>query len=323
MLTVRNSLLGISAIWMALLLWLITSFWYDAYLQKTDATRILENNQIEDEFLAAAHSWAVERGVSHAALSAGEAAGQNTLNAISAHRRHADESIRRALQALQHGASAETLETAFDTDDDDGPTPEQVRDGVTSQLAKLQITRTGVDQQLALSRNQRDEEVLKHWADSITSVIMYSQRQRVAVRYHATLALREIEALQDLKHAVWVMSEFASREQMIIAGSIAADDPIVLDDVENLSTYRGRLSQAWFNVLAYARTHHAANDVIKATDDVRFFDDFESIRSPVVNAGYGGRGIPDGRGRVASPIRSGDHTHFAARPGGECLHRSD
>ena len=68
MLTVRNSLLAISLIWMALVLWLVTSAWYDAFLQKTDATRILETNEVENGFLAAAHSWAVERGLSHAAL---------------------------------------------------------------------------------------------------------------------------------------------------------------------------------------------------------------------------------------------------------------
>ena len=101
MLTVRNSLLAISLIWVALVLWLATSAWYDAFLQKTDATRILETNEIENSFLAAAHSWAVERGLSHAALSAREPADPRTVRAIETHRQLGDDSIRRALESIQ------------------------------------------------------------------------------------------------------------------------------------------------------------------------------------------------------------------------------
>ena len=296
MLTVRNSLLAISLIWVALVLWLATSAWYDAFLQKTDATRILETNEIENSFLAAAHSWAVERGLSHAALSAREPADPRTVRAIETHRQLGDDSIRRALESIQVSSAGEAFEPFeyFDNDDNAGPTPEEIRDQILSRLSLLEKTRARLDEQLALPRYARDEAVLDGWAPSITSLIMFSQRHRIAVRYHAKRALREIELLQDLKHAVWVMSEFASREQMIIAGAIAADDPITLNDVEKLSTYRGRLSQAWFEVQAYARNQDAAGDVVDAANDVRtsFFDAFEKIRAPVIEAGMEGAEYP-------------------------------
>ena len=298
MLTVRNSLLAISLIWMALVLWLVTSAWYGAYLQKADATRILETNEVEDGFLAAAHSWAVERGLSHAALSAREPTDPHTIRAIETHRQLGDESIRRALDSIQIASPTEPFEPfePFESFEnvDGGPTPEEIREQILSQLSRLEKTRARLDEQLGLPRYARDEKILESWAPAITSLIMFSQRQRIAVRHRANRALRGIESLQGLKHAVWVMSEFASREQMIIAGAIAADDPITLDDVEKLSTYRGRLSQAWFEVQAYVRTRDAAADVVAAASDVRssYFDGFEKIRAPVIEAGMEGAEYP-------------------------------
>ena len=221
------------------------------------------------------------------------------MRAIETHRQLGDDSIRRALESIQVPSAGEAFEPfepfeSFDKDDNAGPTPEEIRDQILSRLGLLEKTRARLDEQLALPRYARDEAVLDGWAPSITSLIMFSQRHRIAVRYHARRALREIESLQDLKHAVWVMSEFASREQMIIAGAIAADDPITLDDVEKLSTYRGRLSQAWFEVQAYARNQDAADDVVDAANEVRrsFFDGFEKIRAPVIEAGMEGAEYP-------------------------------
>ena len=80
------------------------------------------------------------------------------------------------------------------------------------------------------------------------------------------------------------MSEFAERESALIAGTIAADDPLVLDDVEKLSAFRGRLEQAWTTVATYARTTEATPQVVDEIERVRngYFDAFEGIRSPII-----------------------------------------
>ena len=68
--SVRNSLLAISGLGTALIIWLISSFWYDAYLQWTDSSHILRTTRVEDDLIQAAHALAAERGLAHAAMSA-------------------------------------------------------------------------------------------------------------------------------------------------------------------------------------------------------------------------------------------------------------
>ena len=70
--TVRNSLLTISAVGTAIILWLIISFWVDAYLQRTEAAAILATNGIEDRLLAAGRGWAAERVLTNVSLLARE-----------------------------------------------------------------------------------------------------------------------------------------------------------------------------------------------------------------------------------------------------------
>ncbi|MFQ5660602.1 MAG: response regulator [Gammaproteobacteria bacterium] len=290
MFTVRNSLLAITGLGTALILWLMTSVWYDAYLQWTDAAAIRQNTRIEDDLLNTAHHWAGERGLVQAALNAPGAAAAPTRQAILNRRQEGDKWIVRAIGDLQQNfADKELLRHPAGTIDYQG-----IIAMVRKQQIILESLREKVDRQLGKTRKERDKRLLKTWFPAITKVIITTQRLGISARYTAHRAMRHIEALQELKHAVWVMSEYAAREQSIIAGTIAADDPLILDDIEKLSSFRGHLESAWIMVQRYLGEKAAEASVVDAITRVQdhYFDRFEKIRSPIIEAGMEGAAYP-------------------------------
>ena len=289
-LTVRNSLLAISALATALILWLITSFWYDAYLQRTDAARILQNTSIEDDLIGAAHAWATERLLVQAALNATAAASEESRTRIRKLRDGSDALIALAFENLRLSLADRRSRTRFAQDVDHL----RVLAEVESQVENLHTLRQTIDAQISMPSTDRDPETVNAWLPTITDVIVATQRIRVSTRYQPQKALHSIAALRELKHAVWTMSEFAGREQAIIAGTIAADDPLILDDVEKLSMYRGHLEAAWFVVDAYAAEGSTDARVAAGASSVRdgYFERFQLIRSQIIEAGMEGARYP-------------------------------
>ena len=210
----------------------------------------------------------------------------------------ARESLGDTTFAGAHGDDVEALESAAD------------------RVARL---RAEVASALALAREARDRKLAARWFGAITALIETSQRLRVDARYRAPTSLRDVEALQDLRHAVWVMDEFAGREAALVAGLLAADYALVVEDVDRLSAYRGRIAEAWTAVETYARGPAAFPEVVATIDAVRagFFEAFERIREPIVTAGMEGVPYPvSARGWLAQASAAAeplDHLGATAR----------
>ena len=278
--TVRNSLLTISCIGTLLLVWLTAGFWLSANSQRTDADRLLKSTELEDLLLDAAKEWAAERGVTYAALKSPHAVEPERRRLIDEHRRLADSTFETALEGLRQADREADLSGAIAE--------------IDARYRNVELLRRQVHDELAQAKPARDSEVIASWFPTITNLIMASDTLRVRARYQANTTVRDIEALRDLKHAVGVMSEYADRESALIAGTIAADDPLVLADVEYLSVFRGHIKQAWETVDTYARDAQAVPEVVAAIQRVReeFLDAFVAIRVPIILAGMEGSEYP-------------------------------
>ena len=278
--SVRNSLLLIGGVGTLLLVGLTVVFWFNAQADRDDSKRIIEHAQIEDQLILSAYSLALERSLAHAALNLADPVQPWNQQAIEQQRRTADEAFIAALLEL-----AETHD-AFDR--------HPSREAAQARYDEVAALRPLVDAELQKPYDQRDQAVLELWFPAMTELIMATQRLRVATRYQPRTTAPEITALRDLKHAVSVMTEFALRESGLIAGTIAANDPIVLEDVEQLSAFRGRLEEAWSNAEAYAQSETAIPEVAAEIARVQqgYFDAFERIRAPIVAAGMEGADFP-------------------------------
>jgi signal transduction histidine kinase len=278
--------LTISGVTTALLVWLATSFWLGAHTQRTDAARILRSTEIADLLLESADNWALERGLTHISLSTLGPVPRKRREAIREHRRLGDAAFEAAVARLEDGRITEhqneLLEEARNRFGAVPPLRERVDDLIKRPFgprSSYEYTTAPQDSPLL--------GVLEAWFPAMNGLVMASQDLRIASRYRAKAALLDIEALQDVKHAVWVMSEFAERERALIAGPMAAADPFDLEEVERLSTFRGRLEQGWSTVETYGRQKDASPEVVSHIRRVGegFFDAFERIRAPIIRAG--------------------------------------
>jgi CheY-like chemotaxis protein len=279
-LTVRNALFFLVGVGFLVLVWLMAGAMLEAQARRDEAHGILRSATIEARLHSAARAWAGERALAQAALQGPEAATATRRQAIDEQRRGAEAAISDALERLRARP--------------DGAERRQLIVQTESRIDGVQALRDRVDDALGKPRPARDQVVLETWFLAITELIVASQRLGAATREGRRATLPGIEALRDLRHAAWVMGEFAERETALIGGIIAAGDPLVLEELVQLPALRGRLDQAWATIEGYGRAPGAPAEVLAAIAEVRqgYFDAFERLRSPVVLAGVEGAEYP-------------------------------
>ncbi len=278
--SVRNSLLLIAGIGTALLLALGGGIWHQAQRQTADASRLQTSNVIEGLLLKSAFHWASERTLTQAALFSPEPVQPWNQQAIKEHRRTADEAFMLAVGELEGLVTDKGTAAALDN---------------TRDLhAAINALRERLDAALENGFDARDKTTISSWFPSVTGLVAASQELRQEAQFQASAALRDLEALQAAKGAVAAMWEAGQCEAGLIAGVIAADDPLVLEDVERLAEFRGQLIQAWREVESYARREEAIPAIVEQITHVRedYFAAFERIRDPILVAGMEGDVYP-------------------------------
>ena len=83
-------------------------------------------------------------------------------------------------------------------------------------------------------------------------MIIASQNLRVAAAMDEDNVQARLSSLQNLKHFVWVMSEYLGRERAAVAALVAAGRPMSSQEINTLGAFRGRVEAAWDYVQAYA-----------------------------------------------------------------------
>jgi methyl-accepting chemotaxis protein len=171
---------------------------------------------------------------------------------------------------------------------------EQMIAGAKHAREQLMALRTRADVESAKPAGSRDQAVVSQWAPTITTLITASQALRVAAAMEEDDIEARLSSLQNLKHFLWIMSEFLGRERAAVAGLVASGKPMTSREISNLATFRGRLEGARDYVQAYAAKSSAPPSVLAGTDRVResVFRRFEETRKAVYGAGMGGNPYP-------------------------------
>lgn len=276
--SVRTSLLVILSLFVTGLLSLAALNLNTAWTQMTAAQAMRANNDVGNLFLDSAGSLAAERGATNAALGSSAVIDEQKRSQIAELRRKADDALAGALAAIEaqadfNGRSALLARVRADHD-------------------AVVALRRDVDTQLARSGLERDAAVVGKWVPTATALIMSSQKLRTAAQIVPASALARTQIMLDLKHATWVMSEYAGRERATIGGLIARGANIDSGTLARLAEFRGRLEQAWNSIETYAARESANPLVLPAVAAARaeFFGTYQGVRDSVYAAGS--KGLP-------------------------------
>jgi methyl-accepting chemotaxis protein len=238
-----------------------------------------EVNVTADLLLDAAGNWARERGAMTIALNGAVPATAEQTRAIAGFREGADRPFSAALSRLaaQPFGNREALLAA-------------ARDAAD----RVAALRRQADAAITSPREQRPAELAAQWGPAITGLIVASQNLRVAAALDDDGAQARLARLEDLRHALWVMSEFIGRERAAVAGLIAAGRAMTAADTGTLGALRGRVDLAWESIQAYAAKATAPAAIVAGAAQVReaVFVRFEDTRRAVTAAGVAGAAYP-------------------------------
>ena len=293
--TIRNSLLtvtGLLSLGVVVLAGLESVRAWNGY---RESTYVAEGNRTSDLLLTAAGNWAVERGLSNAALADWNPASEQVLAQIAERRETADAAYAQGMSEIR-GAPA------FRGRDD-------LIASVAAAYAKVGELRAKLDKDLGQMKVGRSADVTKDWVPVMTSLIMISQELRTAAQYLPHTIETRILLAQDVKHAVWTMSEYAGRERAIVGGLISGGTAMSPAATQRLTELRGRVEQAWTGVRIYLAKEVAAPEITAAAERVKeeFFGTFQEVRAQVYAAGQKGSDYPvDGAEWIAAATRAID-----------------
>ncbi len=227
--------------------------------------------------LEAAGHWAVERGVSNAALNSATSASDKMKNTIAQRRTKGNAAFKEAMDEIKSydfkgkAKYISEVQKAFDA------------------AATL---RQKMDVNVVLPSMKRDKVLLKSWIPTMSKLIILSQDLRYAIVREAAQTDPDLGRQSNLKHFAWIMSEYAGRERAMIGGAISANLSFDEKRLEALSNQRGKVESAWDMVkkLSSSSNNEVKNAVTKI--DNEFFGEFQNLREKIYQAGIEGEDFP-------------------------------
>ncbi|SMQ66238.1 Methyl-accepting chemotaxis protein [Devosia lucknowensis] len=278
-LTIRTSLIGLVCILSAATIGLAGREAAIAYSSNVEAGQMAYSTRTSDLLLTSAGAWALERGMTNTALASADPAAPPVLAQIAERRQTGDAALDEALGRLA-GESFAGRDALIQS--------------LTAATANVADFRGKVDVALAAPADQRPQDVVRGWVPAITEMIVASQRLREGAKFVVDSTATRIALLETVRGEIWTMSEFAGRERAQIGALIASGNPMDVAALRTLSTNRGRVEQAWFNIEAYLGRDAASPALREAAQETRkvFFGDFEAVRQQVYAAGTSGQTYP-------------------------------
>ena len=243
------------------------------------ATQAFQSNTTADLLLSAAAHWAAERGITNGALSAEQPLGADIRSQIDERRKTADAALAAAVARLE---------------DDKSPAVQALLREVEGTRHDIDELRRRVDAEVSRPGSERDSRLRTEWFSTMSKLIEVSQRLRLAAEIGSESMETRLQTLQRLKHAAWVMAEYAGRERGVLNGALQAGKPLRGEQLVALGVARGNVEYAWEIVQAITAKPGAAPALVAATEAVRgvMFGRFQQDRAAMYEAGISGGPYP-------------------------------
>ena len=243
-----------------------TSKLISSYEKKTSFDASLTVMSSVDHLLFAAENWAMERGLTQAALNGSEAVNATTRKMIQKKRAEGDAHFEKALAYFG----------AADYQEEYG-----LLKAVHQAYRDVAHLRKKADINLTVPLIDRDPELLEQWLPGMVRLIKVSQDLRLDM----SVTLIELDAslanLVTLKHFLWQVSEYAGRERAVIGQHLSSQKPMSTETLKMLSEYRGYVEGGWDMIDALG--HHVDLELREEVAQAHkvFFGSFEKRRHKI------------------------------------------
>ncbi|MGE5516803.1 MAG: methyl-accepting chemotaxis protein [Bacteroidota bacterium] len=277
----------------------------DNWRARSMAEEAAASNATADLLLSAAGHWAVERGRTNAALN-------GPLEQAAAHQTEITKRRQAADAAYGDAMARLAADRAF--------SQPAMLERAKAAYERLVALRARIDGELTKEQDQRDRAVIKQWFPTVTGLIDETQAVRLTASRGSAGSAASLSDITDLKHFIWVMSEYAGRERARVGALVSSESPINTTAAAELAGFRGRVDLAWSRLQSARDAGLLPPKVLAAMDEVqtRFYGDFQKVRDDVFQAGLaGGIYSIDGNGWMKASTNAIDTILALSRVMGE------
>jgi methyl-accepting chemotaxis protein len=256
---------------------------FEAVGRRTEAEAFVKINATAQLLLTSAGEWAIERGLTNAAMKAPSAAASSMQDDISKHRTIADEAWVAAVSRMSEIPEMRAGQQAIDD--------------ATRAIAALRDLRLKIDVDLATPQEGRQAETVGAVVPAITTLIEKTNRLRLTLETLTRAPAAQLVQLTHLRHLAAEMAEHAGRERARLAAVVTSRQKISDADTRVIFEGRGHIDLAWESISilrARADTPGTLIDAIAAVEK-QYFGDYGELRKSVLAAGGTGDHPVDGK----------------------------
>ena len=247
---------------------------YQAFGRRQDSEAFLKVNQISQLLLRSAGQWAVERGLTNAALKSPDMLSAERRGEIVKRREAADQAFREAAQQLRAVPAMKAAER-------------QIAEAESTFYA-FEAFRNKVDENLAKSGAGRTSDFVEGFVPTMTNLIEVSAiKLRLTLETLTTPPTAALSQLVGLRHLTAQMAEYAGRERAFLAGVIGARGKLTADGIRRISGFRGQVDLAWGTIAPMGHVSMKISDAISSVQK-EYFQTYGQIREEVLAAGETG-----------------------------------
>ena len=247
---------------------------YEALGRRQNSEAFLKVNEISKLLLRSAGQWAVERGLTNAALRSPDPLPAERRAEIIKKREAADQAFRQAAQRLRGIADMKAAE-------------KHVVEAET-EFQRFQAVRNKVDENLGKPVTARDSELLETFVPTVTHLIEIAAIElRLRLETLTTPPTAALSQLVAIRHLAAQMAENAGRERAFLAGTIGAHAKIGGDGVRKISAFRGQVDVAWETISAIRERTGTSPKILDAIAGVEreYYRAYGETRQGVMAAG--------------------------------------
>jgi methyl-accepting chemotaxis protein len=278
--TIRTTLFAMVGVLATVAVVLAAIMAHDAMNRRSAALRQVEQQVTSDHLLAATAAWARERGTTSVALAGAGPADGGALSAIAAARKEADEHYNAGMVRLKATA-------AFANKD-------RLMADAEAAYRKLAEVRGAADEELKKPGEARAAAIRDSVVPTLTAMIEQLKALRMAADFSGESTDAVLAAYAQLKHNLWLISEYAGRQRALLGAHIAERRQIAPETRQTIGLFRGRVENA-LEMIDVIVNHPAIAPVMKdeaARMRRAFVDEFGAIRLAVIEAGIKGTDYP-------------------------------
>ncbi|MEE9542607.1 MAG: methyl-accepting chemotaxis protein, partial [Thermodesulfobacteriota bacterium] len=271
--SIKNSLTVVVGILVVILVLLSANSVRNASSDRSEATRMALANNMTDQVLIAAGFEAIERGLTSAGLSSSKAAAPGFLSKISNVRSKGDEGYKKAIEMGDRLAEMDSSNKVFASGLSEY---KQAYSAVVS-------ARSRVDGNLSRANKDYQASVA---IPIFTRLIVVGAKMRVDAISSPSRNATFQEPLRmnaELKHAVWLASEYAGRERAVLGGFVGGSKPVSKAGMERLRSFRAivELNTTRLKALtSNSTTDRRISDSVNKMSD-NFLGRYEQVRQSV------------------------------------------